>query len=37
MNVTLLDHTRRPEATIGAMAAICYDSDISEAAKGEVK
>lgn len=29
MRVTLLDHTHDPEARIGAMAAICYDSDTS--------
>src|SRR5574343_933500 len=30
MKVTLLDNTLDPERKIGAMAAICYDSDLSD-------
>lgn len=30
MKVTLLDNTIDPERKIGAMAAICYDSDLSD-------
>lgn len=38
MKVTLLDHTQNPEESIGAMAAICYDSDTSpEASKRRAK
>lgn len=32
MKVTLLDSTINPECKIGAMAAICYDSDLSDGA-----